>query len=103
LSVQGREDRDYYDAWRQLGQGTMTDPLRHEQIPGKYAVLNFESPEGGLVYGIDAEVATFSLSREKQILVPQSSPSVDRYDAGHVVDRPGRSDQVDRPDGPAEG
>lgn len=57
VSVQGREERDYYDAWRDLGQGTASDPFRHERIPGKYYVLNFESPVSGLVYGIDAEIA----------------------------------------------
>jgi hypothetical protein len=57
LSVRGQEDRDYYDAWRQLGQGTAGDPLRHERIAGKYYVLDFESPEGGVILGADAELA----------------------------------------------
>lgn len=57
LGVQGEEHRDYYDAWRETGQGTMNDPHRSERIPGKYYVLNFESPEIGLVLGLGAEVA----------------------------------------------
>lgn len=57
LGVQGQEKRDYYDAYQTTGRGTMSDPGRSERIPGKYYVLNFESPEVGLVLGFDAEVA----------------------------------------------
>jgi hypothetical protein len=41
LGVQAQEDRNYYDAFP----------------PGKYKVLNFESPESGFVLGVDAEIA----------------------------------------------
>lgn len=57
LGVQGKEDFDYYDAYRTTGQGTMSDPSRIERIPGKYYVLNFQIGELGLVLGLDAEVA----------------------------------------------
>jgi hypothetical protein len=56
-SVLAREDRDYYDAYRDTGSGTATDPSRSEPIPGKYYVLDFESPSHGLVLGAEAEVA----------------------------------------------
>lgn len=57
LGVQGKEDFDYYDAYRTTGQGTMSDPSNIERIPGKYSVLNFQIGELGLVLGLDAEVA----------------------------------------------
>jgi hypothetical protein len=54
LGVQGLEKRNYYDAYRETGQGTAR---RIEQVPGKFYVLNFETPEVGLVLGLDAEIA----------------------------------------------
>ncbi len=51
IGVQGEEERAYYDAHRQLADG------RTETMPGKYYVLDFGSPEVGLVVGIDAEIA----------------------------------------------
>lgn len=57
LGVQGEENRIYFDAYQKTGQGTMSDPTRYERMPGKYYVLNFETPEAGLVLGLDAEIA----------------------------------------------
>jgi hypothetical protein len=51
FGIQARENRDYYDAWTDRTAGTS------ERLFGKYYVLNFESPEVGLVLGADAEVA----------------------------------------------
>lgn len=51
LGVQGEEERGYYDAYRKFPGG------RDEPIPGKYQVLNFGSPEVGLVVGLDVDVA----------------------------------------------
>jgi hypothetical protein len=49
VEVQRQRDRDYYDAHSSAGQ----------RLPGKYYVLDFESPEIGLVFGADAEVRVF--------------------------------------------
>ena len=50
-AVRTGEKRDYYDAHQPVGSG------RTFALPGKYYVLNFESPEFGLVLGVDAEFA----------------------------------------------
>ena len=55
LEVQQHRDRDYYDAYSSTGN----------RIAGKYYVLDFESPEIGLVFGADAAV---SLSRNLSIV-----------------------------------
>ena len=47
LEVQQHRDRDYYDAYSSTGH----------RIAGKYYVLDFESPEIGLVFGADAAVS----------------------------------------------
>ena len=47
LEVQQHRDRDYYDAYSSSGN----------RIAGKYYVLDFESPEIGLVFGADAAVS----------------------------------------------
>jgi hypothetical protein len=58
--VQGQEKRDYYDAFQASGRDTIDDPLRVTPLPGRYYVLDFESPEVGFVYGIDAAIALSS-------------------------------------------
>jgi hypothetical protein len=60
LTLLGQEKRDYFDAYQDSGQGTIDDPRRHTPLPGKYYVLDFESPEVGLVYGVDAGIALTS-------------------------------------------
>jgi hypothetical protein len=60
LGVQGQEKRDYYDAFQASGRDTIDDPLRVTPLPGRYYVLDFESPEVGFVYGIDAAIALSS-------------------------------------------
>jgi hypothetical protein len=47
LEMQQQRDRDYYDAYSSTGN----------RIAGKYYLLDFESPEIGLVFGADAEVS----------------------------------------------
>ena len=47
LGVQGYTKRDYFPAYDQPGT----------PIPGKFYVLDFESPEGGFLFGVDAEIA----------------------------------------------
>lgn len=47
LEVQQHRDRDYYDAYSSTGN----------RLAGKYYVLDFESPEIGLVFGADAAVS----------------------------------------------
>ena len=47
LEVQQHRDLDYYDAYSSSGN----------RIAGKYYVLDFESPEIGLVFGADAAVS----------------------------------------------
>lgn len=58
VGTRRQEDRDYYDAYRDVGRGTLADPSRVERLPGKYYILNFESSQTGIIYGLDAEVAT---------------------------------------------
>lgn len=50
VGVQGEEERAYYDAHRGLPDG------RTVPMPGKYYVLDFATPEAGLVLGVEAEV-----------------------------------------------
>ena len=57
VGLQSAVTRSYYDAWQQTGIGTRENPARVVQLPGKYYVLNFESPDPGVVLGIDAEIA----------------------------------------------
>jgi hypothetical protein len=45
IGLQAVEKRDYYPAFGQGGP-----------IPGRYYILDFESPEGGVVGGLDAEI-----------------------------------------------
>lgn len=47
VGVQGYTKRDYFPAYDQPGR----------PIPGKFYVLDFESPEGGFLFGVDAEIA----------------------------------------------
>ena len=51
VSVQGQEERGYFDAYRVDAGG------RTQSVPGKYHVLDFASPETALVIGLDADVA----------------------------------------------
>lgn len=44
---------EYYDAVEQTGSGTTTTVRR---IPGRYMILDFETPDVGAVVGIDAEI-----------------------------------------------
>ena len=52
IAVQGEQERAYYDAYRDLDATGNT-----EAVPGKYYILDFESPATGLALGIDAELA----------------------------------------------
>jgi hypothetical protein len=60
ITIIGRERSDYYDAYADYGRGTIDDPHGAVRIPGKYYVLNFESPGAGFVYGADAQIAVKS-------------------------------------------
>jgi hypothetical protein len=57
LSVQARVAKDYYDAWVDSGTGTASDPRRSTALPGKYYILDFESPEVGMTLGLGADIA----------------------------------------------
>jgi hypothetical protein len=51
IGVQGEEEHAYYDAYQPVpGRGDLP-------VAGKYYLLDFGSPEFGLVLGVDAEVA----------------------------------------------
>ena len=50
LAVRGQENRDFYDAHRATDDRGRTEP-----VPGKYYVLDFETPEIGVVLGADVE------------------------------------------------
>ena len=51
LAVRGQENRDFYDAHRATDDRGRTEP-----VPGKYYVLDFETPEIGVVLGADVEL-----------------------------------------------
>ena len=60
VGVAAEERRDYYDAYERIGPNGETRAL-----PGKYYVLDFESPAVAVVAGVDAEIA---LSRRLAIV-----------------------------------
>ncbi|MDO8678502.1 MAG: hypothetical protein Q7R30_08060 [Acidobacteriota bacterium] len=55
LGILAQEARDYYDAYGLSEPGAQRQRL--VRIPGKYYVLNFQSPRAGAVIGVNAEIA----------------------------------------------
>lgn len=57
VTVQATATRNYYDAYERTGIGTRESPLSYRRLPGKYSALTFETPDFGLLAGVDAEIA----------------------------------------------